>query len=757
MPLTRLQDVRTAAALVALMLALALVGVTHAHATHPSATPSAPPGQPLALQARRFMPSESASTFDTELDNAYVNTTLQLESGTRTALVLIDVWDDAKDAVLAENERLRMLPLVALARKTGWLVIHAPSEGKEWGPIADVLPGEILVTGDNGTTDRCDVHITSSPRNITHVVVAGYDTNMCVIDKPCGTVATSSGVTGQGVQVILARDATRSQSVWYHNYYFSTAAATNMLETAPWLTGGGSAPGGVPSTTVADLAHAFGIADDDPIMVNATTPLTQLPPSTAQTYKSPAPVPASGSDLRNGTTALVLVSCTDDWHNDGFRGRVLANRHAVLEPLVRAARAATSFHVIHAPNGHVEDGACAPLGGEFVANTTADFDAYVSDHGITTLLYAGYSANVDMMWGVGGMARYYSLKRYFAQNVPQYYWVGDATIGRETGELLAGGEWAKQMALAYRQPLVTPNGNVLASADVIAALAQSRQPHQHHATTASDADVTPRASSGLDAAELAVLRTLYTNCGGDKWQYAAGTDAVSRGQPWFPFDRAAADPCAGGWFGVKCDATGTHVVQLFPNTRNSGNALVGPQCTLPTSISALTQLEHMYMSNDVSMSAMVGTLPDTIGNLANLKCIYLSHNNFTGAIPASVSKLTQLQVFLARMNQLTGTVPDLSSMPGLRNVWFDGNKLTGTLGSLAGLKQLTHLQASNNALSGAMPPNLCNITCEASGALNKFECPLPRDGCCLVTECGDKSPHQPPSPPPVSMGECFPQ
>jgi hypothetical protein len=45
-------------------------------------------------------------------------------------------------------------------------------------------------------------------------------------------------------------------------------------------------------------------------------------------------------------------------------------------------------------------------------------------------------------------------------------------------------------------------------------------------------------------------------------RYRIGTDAVGGGWPW-----TSGDPCATGWFGVKCDPTGTHVLQLFPNTR----------------------------------------------------------------------------------------------------------------------------------------------------------------------------------------------
>ena len=97
------------------------------------------------------------------------------------------------------------------------LVIHAPSEAPEWRNVSTVLPGEVLVTGTNGTAgsnSRCDVHVLSPPAGhppIRHVLVAGYDTNKCVIDKPCGLVALSTAIASAGVEVLLVRDATRGQ------------------------------------------------------------------------------------------------------------------------------------------------------------------------------------------------------------------------------------------------------------------------------------------------------------------------------------------------------------------------------------------------------------------------------------------------------------------------------------------------------------------------------------------------------------------
>ena len=252
---------------------------------------------------------------------------------------------------------------------------------------------------------------------------------------------------------------------------------------------------------------------------------------------------------------------------------------------------------------------------------------------------------------------------------------------------------------------------------------------------------------GTAPAEIAALKAIHDECGGAAWQYRIGTDAVGGGWPW-----TSGDPCATGWFGVKCDPTGTHVLQLFPNTRFSGNPL--NNCTLPDSISSLTLLEHLYASNDKTPSHLQGSIPRSIGTLTRLKCLYFSHTGVSGEIPRELENLVNLQVFLMRCNNLTGPLVDFSKLPHLKNVWFDSQPLTGDLTALGALKNLTFLQASKTNVSGAVPAHLCDIDCDAAGTAVSCDASLPQ-GCCSIPTCGH-GPKAPP-PPPSSMGECFPQ
>ena len=132
--------------------------------------------------------------------------------------------------------------------------------------------------------------------------------------------------------------------------------------------------------------------------------------------------------------------------------------------------------------------------------------------------------------------------------------------------------------------------------------------------------------------ECAMLVALYNNTNGSSWTNHTNWEA-------------AADPCT--WFGVTC-ASG-HVTQLALGSNNLSGSTAG--------ISSL-------------------------GGLANLQTLDLSHNQLSGAIP-SVSGATALQSLNFSNNQLTGSVPDLPA-------------------------SLTYLNVSSNLLNGTIPDSLRN-------------------------------------------------
>ena len=92
-------------------------------------------------------------------------------------------------------------------------------------------------------------------------------------------------------------------------------------------------------------------------------------------------------------------------------------------------------------------------------------------------------------------------------------------------------------------------------------------------------------------------------------------------------------------------------------------------------------MKGLYLSfNDFSGT----TIPSSLGNLTNLKHLYIAAAQLEGDIPSSLENLTQLTVLsMGGMsnstpdNYLTGDIPDFSQFTELRSISFSSNNLTG--------------------------------------------------------------------------------
>ena len=360
----------------------------------------------------------------TELNSSYVDESVVLDASS-TALVMVDVWT-VTDPMLLENMHKRLLPLLAAARQLGVLIVHAPSEAPLWDQLT-VLPGELLVTGERGDSARCDLALKNasqtSHRNITHVLLVGYDTNLCVVDKPCGAVQLSTELLGDA-EVLLIRDTTRPGADEYGNPYYTTETSINMIESGAWLPRGQQH---IRSLMLHDLLVAFGRNAE----ASALPPL-QLP-APQMSHRSPAarPFALTLEDVQSNT-ALLVVAAADNFDNDGYQARVNENMDLWLLPLLESARAA-KLPIIHLPNGrHLS---LTPARGEFVLNSTAQLAQVVRDFSLTKLLYCGYAANRELLWGDGGLAHFYAYTRYgyspvfpAVANIPQVSWVPSASV-----------------------------------------------------------------------------------------------------------------------------------------------------------------------------------------------------------------------------------------------------------------------------------------------------------------------------------------
>ena len=66
---------------------------------------------------------------------------------------------------------------------------------------------------------------------------------------------------------------------------------------------------------------------------------------------------------------------------------------------------------------------------------------------------------------------------------------------------------------------------------------------------------------------------------------------------------------------------------------------------------------------------LTGTIPEELGNLTNLKSLYLSDNKLAGTIPEELGNLTNLEFLSLFDNQLTGMIPEeLGSLINLKSL-----------------------------------------------------------------------------------------
>ncbi len=151
------------------------------------------------------------------------------------------------------------------------------------------------------------------------------------------------------------------------------------------------------------------------------------------------------------------------------------------------------------------------------------------------------------------------------------------------------------------------------------------------------------------------------------------------------------------WLGVR-EVSEEGFIQRLDFCKNQ---LTG---ALPTELGQLTELRWLWLSGN----QLTGPIPSELGNLSELRYLYLSGNRLTGEIPPELGNLTKLQTLVLSENQLTGAIPrELGELTELQRLSLSENQLTGQIPSELGLlTELRRLDFYNNQLTGAIPPEL---------------------------------------------------
>lgn len=180
--------------------------------------------------------------------------------------------------------------------------------------------------------------------------------------------------------------------------------------------------------------------------------------------------------------------------------------------------------------------------------------------------------------------------------------------------------------------------------------------------------------------DRAALVDLYNATDGDNWKNKTN---------WCS-DRPLSE-----WYGVYTDKGGR-----IERIRLGNNNIVGD---IPESIGNLSNLKELRLDRN-----QINSIPASIGNLSCLEEINFCDNNIS-TIPKNINNLTSLKNFLFRHNPLT-EFPCLENLSNLETLVLDRCNLTGDIPeSICSLTNLKSLQLTGNELSG-YPKNIGNLS-----------------------------------------------
>ena len=129
--------------------------------------------------------------------------------------------------------------------------------------------------------------------------------------------------------------------------------------------------------------------------------------------------------------------------------------------------------------------------------------------------------------------------------------------------------------------------------------------------------------------------------------------------------------------------------------------------SIPSSLGSLSKLRRLsFRGNQLS-----GSIPSSFGLLTSLEYMLLLRNNLTGPIPSSLGNLAKIEVVEIQLNKLTGSLPSsLGSMSNFQELILFSNQLSGSIPNSFGLlTNLILLDLTENKLGGTIPSSLNNL------------------------------------------------
>ncbi|XP_047268890.1 LRR receptor-like serine/threonine-protein kinase EFR [Capsicum annuum] len=137
---------------------------------------------------------------------------------------------------------------------------------------------------------------------------------------------------------------------------------------------------------------------------------------------------------------------------------------------------------------------------------------------------------------------------------------------------------------------------------------------------------------------------------------------------------------------------------------------------IPDVIFNVSSLERIA----VNFNNLSGTLPGTTGlHLPNLKELILGVNQIEGEFPLFITNVSKLEILDLSDNFFTGTIPTtLGNLRELRGLFLHSNQLTNEprehelqfFNSLADCRMLQYLEVGSNPLNGVLPNSIGNLS-----------------------------------------------
>ncbi|WP_395377204.1 putative Ig domain-containing protein [Marinicella sp. W31] len=174
------------------------------------------------------------------------------------------------------------------------------------------------------------------------------------------------------------------------------------------------------------------------------------------------------------------------------------------------------------------------------------------------------------------------------------------------------------------------------------------------------------------------------------------------GENWSGVIEWGSTPDVGAWDGVTVE--NGHVVRL---SRGSGFSEY-MRGTIPVELGNLSELRVLYLSG----VQLIGTIPPELGNLTQVERFTIGGTSISGTIPSTLGNLNNVQELDLTNNLLIGPIPpELGDLPQLEELFLAANKFTGSLTpELGNLSQLTRIVIDQNHFTGTLPDNFVNLT-----------------------------------------------